>query len=719
MQRAFTQMEVREDFLEADDLEVRGQSLRKATNMRALSTRVAESRGGTFFVRELSDALDIVEIKPEVGLKFGLILNDNSMQIVDQYGRLVYTNNSVPWKDASTLWVNPYRKKVVIGSELSGINVLTYSDGNWTFAPFAFLPAPGGELAQPYWAYEQEALITPSADNGTITVTASLPIWTSDYVGLRIRYGSREIEITEFISSTVLRGNVINKLPPSFRITVADASEFRVGEAVVGADTGYQGLIVSISGNQLRIVTLAFFEGPDVAEELSSPSGSSAITVKTSISLEASPVWDEPLMSPVRGYPRSSSNVSGRIVFLDFPQVPDAIALSSSRAIEDFKVGAEDDDAIVRQVGDSAPRWLHAINMGDLILLADNGVYNVPARDNGVISPSTFNTVFIDNVGSSEIEPVKVDDGVVFVEASGEAVSAVVLDGNVYLKWSVRDLTTFHSQLIKSPKRLCGPSLGSTSADKFMFVVNGDGTLAAVSWQQSIRDENVGFAPWETQGTFINVAPIFNGYWAIVDRQVQGGTVRFLERFSDDAFLDCAVESTGASALEFLQVNGSTLEVNGDDLAIRAPVAEHLAGATVAFYSNGWDGGDFVVNPDGTLPDEPVVTGPRQIGLNYEARLMPWPVEVIESERAGTLTARVLQAIISVQNTLGFKARCNNTTSQIEAYKAGDDLDLPPVPRTRVYRFAVYGNRDHPEIEFIKDRPGPFRVLATGQRVQA
>lgn len=719
MQRSFTYMEIREDFLEGDDLDLRKESLRAARNMRGLASRAAEARPGTFMVRTLEGAAKVLEIKPASGVRFGLIINDTSLQVIDGTGAVVHEEASVPWTDGSEVWVNPFREKTVMGTGTDGIHVLEYDDGDWSFYPFEFLAGVGGEIAQPYWAYETDVTIKPSAETGDITITASGTLWKKKHVGLRIRYGQREIELTRRVSKTIMEGTVINRLPPSFEITVEDTTVFRVGEAIFGADTNYQGLIVGIDGSKLIAVTQSFFEGPDVGEEISGPAGSSKCTASAVVEPQHSPVWDEPLMSDLRGYPRSSGKVSGRMVLIDFPNVPDLIVLSSARDIGDFTPGADDDDAIVRQVGDGAPRWLHAINMGDLLLFSDNGVYNVPARENGVISPNTFNPVIVDEIGCSEISPVRVDDGIVFVDGSGKGVAAVFLDGNIYLKWSVRNLTTYHNHLVKTPVSLCGPSIGGNASEKYMFVVNSDGTIASVSWRENLRDEAVGFAPWDTHGQFVAAAPMFGEYWAIVDRQVDGSTVRFLERFDDDAYLDCAISSEDTAASQYLTANGGYLTVNGENLVVIDPTALHLVGETVAFYAQGWDVGDFVVPEGGAVDPGTSISGEFQIGLNFECEMMPWPVEVIESPRIGTLTARVLQAVVSVQNTLGYEVRCNGTTRTVGAYQVGDDLSVPPVPRTDIRRFAVFGNRDHPEIVVAKRRPGPFRVLAIGQRVQA
>lgn len=739
MQRSFAFMEVREDVLEGDDLELRQTSLQKARNMRSLATRAIEARPGTFFEKNATGATDTIEINPTSDLKFGLIIGDDYLQIIDENGFVVENISPVPWTSEDTIWVEPFREETIVGGTF-GMYRLLYEDGVWYSDEFVFEASTGGDIAQPYWSFEKNVAIRPSGKVGNIVVDASAPVWDERYVGSRIRYGFREIEVTEYISPTQIRGRVINALPPSYNIGVANPSQFRIGDAVIGEDTNYQGIVTDIVGSNLIVVTLQLFEGPDTSENLTSSDGSSAIGGFVEVVPQPSPVWDEPLISVRRGYPRSASTASGRLLLLDFPEAPGVIAASSSRDPKDFKVGANDDDAIVREYGDNSPRWLHAVNMGDVVLLADNGIYYIPTRDNGVLSPSTFNVVFVDEVGASTIRPVKVEDGVVFIDASRQRVSAALLDGNVYLKWSVRTMTTFHDHQIKNPVKLCGPSLGEGITEKYLFVVNGDGTLASVSWQESIREEQVGFAPWDTQGSFVSVSPMFGGYWALVDREITGGTQRMLERFSTDAYVDSAVVTSGPDGFEYLEVTGgeltmdgdplvwngdplvfgggTILDVNGEGLEVLTPGAQHLPGTTATIYSNGWDAGDFEVDTDGSLIGDPGFEGERQVGLNFVSEIKLWPVELIESPRIGSLTARVMQAIISVQRTHGFDAILNRTTRKVGAYQMGDDLSVPPPERTKVYKFAVFGRRDHPEITFRKSRPGRFRVLATGQKVQ-
>lgn len=692
-QRSFALGEILDSFLESDDLDARKNSMRRARNVRITSSRTPAGRYGTFWRADIGTAEDVIEIRPEDGTVFGLVLEDNAIKIIDESAAVVHTVGSVPWTDSSVVWVEPFRERTIIGGP-TFLKVLTYSSGSWSFGDLTFPDLPGGERAQPYWAYRTDVTVQPSALTGSITLTASGALWSASYVGQRVRYGGREVTITGYTSATVVSGTVVSRLPPSFDVTVTSAASFSVGEAVIGQDTNFQGLIIGITGNVLSVVTITFFEGPDVGEDISGPAGSSAVTAKSSISPLASPIWDEPLMSPIRGYPRAGSSANGRLALVDFPNVPDLVALSSIRDITDFKVGLADDDAIVRQTGENRPRFLHVVNAGDLILLSDRGLYYVPLRDNGILTPSSFSAVLFDKRAANSVRPALVDDGVVFVEGSGETISAALLDGNIYLKWSVRPISNFHSHQIRTPKKLCAPPIYSNSQDKYLFVVNEDGSIAAVSWLADFGEENVGFVPWETQGSFVNVASIFGGYWAIVDRVVSGVIRRFLEEFSPDAYLDCAeIYADGMTAI--------------------------LAGEKVHIWRDGYYGGETQIDMHGTVPDNGSLQPGAQIGYNFLASVMPWPVEQLDSRRLGVIKARVMRAAVSVMGTPTFQCRTNRTTRTIEGYIVGSNTDEPPPEKTQVFRFNVIGRSDHPEIEVIKHLPGPFHVLAITQEVQA
>jgi hypothetical protein len=693
-QRSFILGVVSEGFLEGDDIDLRKASLRGGKNVRVEATRTVKNRPGMEHICLAPNAAHTYEIRPDSEVVFGLMIGAGFLRVLDEDGVTVWEYMSAPWPTGLNVWVEGFREKTVIGWG-GGLHVLTYDGGAWSFAAFAFASAPGGEIAQPYWVFRDDLTMQPSALTGAITLTASAPFWNAGYVGQRVRYGKREVLITSITSSLIANGTVVSALPPSFRVELASAGDFRLGDAVLGADSGFQGLVTAVSGSEIDVVAITYFDGPEVSEALSSPSGASTVVSKTSISPVASPLWDEPLISPARGYPRAGASAAGRLTLCDFPAALDTICMSSARGITDFETGADDDDAILRRVGDNSPRFLHVVNAGDLILLSDRGLYYVEIRNGAVLTPTSFNAILFDKRSANSVRPAALDDGVVFVEASGRSVAACLLDGNIYLKWSVRSISTYHADQIKDPVRLCGPSLSSVRPEKYLFVVNGDGTMAAMSWFEGFSAESIGFIPWETAGAIKSASPLFGDYWLLVDRQVNGAAVRMLERLNDSLVVDGAVYLSEATK-----------------------ITNALAGQTVQICGDRWYAGERAVSSLGVVPDSTGLPDYGYIGHDFPAYVSPWPFEFLQSPRAGMLKARLIRGSISVQHAERLYVRANNSRKEMGGPSFGDDAadGVPPV--TRVYRFNVVGNRDHPELEVGRAGPGHFRILAITQEVQ-
>lgn len=727
IQRDMRLMETREDFVEREDLDLRRASLRGARNMRSLATGVVEARPGLKYANRLSaTAREPIQFYPSDGDKYGIILSDDAIHVVNENGGTSYLNTNPPWTSAAGIWVVILRNQVIVGASDIGIYVVQYEAREFTLEAWTFSEAVGAEIAQPYWAFNPGVTLQPSNSTGAVTIVASESVFTEDHAGLRLRYAHREILITEFLASNALRGEVVTQLPPSFRLRVDSTSEVRVGDVLTGNDTNWQGVVTMVENDhRLRVVTLSQFDGPEdtilLNEELSGPSYTIQLEAggKFEIAPQPTEIWDEPMMSDARGWPRSAAVASERLTFVDFPLIPDGVALSSNRALNDFKVGSEDDDAIARQIGDAQPRIRHVINAGDLLFLTDRGCYLIPLRNDSLLTPSTFNAILFDDRGCNGIKPVRVNDGVVFVESNGENVAVALLDGTVQLKWRVRALTVFHNHLIKSPVSLCGPSLESSLPEKYVLVVNGDGTMAALSYASSLKEEGIGVAPWDTDGNFISAAAMFGNYWAVVDREVTGGTVRLLESFEDNYLVDCGVEVEDlGNTYVPLTVNGADLTVNGETLYVSSPHVRHIPGHDVYLVEESYVQGPYTVNSDGTITDLPEVIGKRQIGLNFVAVASPWSVENIESPRVGTFDVRCIRFLISIQNTGEFQVRCNNDIRSLGGYSFGDLLSKPPPVASRNITVPVFGRRTNPDLAVIKNKPGTFRILYLGQEVQ-
>lgn len=691
IQRDFTYGEVREDFLEADDIDVRGKSLRRAKNLRVLASRGIEQRPGTRFSAFVT-AKQVHEVRI-AGTVLRLILWDAAVRLYDVAGALVFADTTVGWTSGNSLWIVPLDDTIYIGDPATGLYGLIYYalTDTWRLADITFQ----GGLTAPFWKYAQGITITPSARTGTITVTASDDAFVAAHVGSYIRYGEQHILIATYISPTQVTGIVEKTLPPSWTIEVASTAEFAVGEALVGQDSGFIGVVAEItSATLMKVLTTDNFDGPDASEKLSGPRGTQDVVAKTLISPVASQIWDEQLVSDARGWPGAGAAASGRLVLMDFPQLPHGIALSSLRRPDDFTAGAEDDDAIVRTIGRDGARMRHAVDLGDMMILSEGGSYIISLRDGNPLTPATFNPILVDNRGCNGVRPAVLADGLVFVGLNNTTIFAALLDGNIYLKWSVRPISIYHTQQNRTPVQLSGPPRGFAGPEQYLFIVNADGTAAAMSWDQSFKEQAVGFIRWETQGAFKWIAPVFSTYWMLIERVIGGVTLRCLEYLDFGAYLDCAVDA----------------DPNGTGAA-------HLNGSTATVYWMGRQVGTGLVT-GGAVANMTDVTSAAQIGFGFEVEAAPWPVELLNSPRLGMVTVRAFTFTVSVQQSGPFDVICNAQRRSVGGWTFGDDLTEPQASVTKVYRVPVTGRRDHNDMSVIRTEAGPFRVLALGQEVQ-
>lgn len=708
-QNDFSRGAMRAEYLESDNDPVRQRSLQAGVNLRPVARRGLRRRWGTFLESTISGTAfvdGIVSIEPVTGMKYNLVLVSGGLRIYDEDGDLDTTFSSLPW--TAMPWVAPAGRDTFIGGE-HAIYRLRYNAGGWALGVMAFADLPSGALAQPYYNFERGVRITPSARTGAITVTASKSIFTADYVGLRLRYHDKEIEITGYTSATVVSGTVLEKLPPSFDLVVNNAEGFEKGEVVTGATSDWSGYISSVNTgtNTVKAVSLSGYEGPDATEMLVGPNTKSKITSKTYVGPYASTYWVEPVISAVRGYPKSGAIVNGRLILCNFDEVPDLVSASSVRAPNDFEPGLEDDDAILRKVGDAGVTVRHAINAGDLIFLTDSGALYINARDNQEITPNNFAPTKFDSRAATDTRPVFVDNAVLYT--SGEDVLVAVLTGNVYLNWSVVVASDGYDGLYGQIVGFAEPSANLTNEERAVLMPTEDGTIVALFFNAGFDD--FGLFEWTFESTSVTLrgsdtclvlgaSAMGGSYWLLTEREMEAGgaTTYHLERMDVTALLDLVTVIDNSSPVTIPAVyDGATLTVMDGEKYIGT--YETIADAEAAI-------------------DAYATSTSLHIGLAWEPQFQPWPVELIESQRLGMLRARTIRIAVSVRNTASFYVLRNGIKSEVEGYSFGDDLSEAPPQKTGVYRFAVLGNRDHPEITVGQDLPGPFEVLAYTSEVQ-
>lgn len=723
-QKDFSLGEVRPESIERDDVELIERSLQRAENTLMLATGGIESRPGSFYLATINGDQG-VEIEPADGVLFNLVLVPGGVEIYNEDGSLHDSFSGAPWSLSENLWVVPTGDITIIGSDQSHPHVLTYSEGVFTFGEMDFSGGPGDAIHQGYWPYERGVLITPSARTGSITITASEGVFHSGYIGLRIRYVDREIEITAVNSPSEAVGTVKQELTKTKRLTVNDSTGFLVEQSVEHDTLGGQGIISAISGNDIDVLVTETFGGfEDTGQFLIGPNAKSKITTVADAPAPAgTSLWDEPIMSDHRGFPGSCDHHSGRLIFCDFPQAPNVVAISAAGTLDDFKIGTNDNDAIIDIIGASqSTRVLHAVSGEDLILLTSKGCFYQQTRDRTPLTPSNWDPTKFDDIGASSVRPVKVFDGIVFAAANGNNLMGALLQAGFQKPWVIEPLSDFHSHLVKTPIRLGATSNDSDRPERFVFVINQDGSAVVMRWERrGARDNDVvGFVPWSTDGAYKAIYMAFGQIHAIAERTVNAATVTYLERIDSTAFLDAA-SGFGTDLLCLVDENDALL-IDENDAALCGETASavHLAGHTATVFLDDFDFGDHTVDSDGFPLDEngeriafPSSEEQVQVGLPYTTTIIPWSRRHVDGFNKRREAQRIIRLTVAVQDSLRFKVNGEKWGD----YRAGEDLSQPPPRRTAHAHFYTMKREAYQENTIVRDRPGPLRITAMYYKV--
>lgn len=89
------------------------------------------------------------------------------------------------------------------------------NDTSWTLTDWVFAKSDGVDVVlQPYYKFATEQLtLAASATTGSVTLTASAPVFQNDHVNTRIRLAGKELLLTAIGSSTVATATAIQTLP--------------------------------------------------------------------------------------------------------------------------------------------------------------------------------------------------------------------------------------------------------------------------------------------------------------------------------------------------------------------------------------------------------------------------------------------------------------------------------------------------------------------------
>lgn len=483
--------------------------------------------------------------------------------------------------------------------------------------------------------------VTADATSGFVEMTASSAVFTSALEGQYINYTGTatfgRVFITEYVSTTVVRGNVV--------IELSGTSAIANGEWET--ETGYE------------------------------------------------PIW-----SVTRGYPRHGRIFQGRMYIDGGKSRPSVVYGSKVNDLFNYDFGtALADEAIGPLTGgfDEVTGFYPGRN---LIIFTSKAEYIIPQTFGEPITPTTAVMTRQTSIGSEKgFRPQEVEGGVMFVQREGASIQEMIFD-DTQQAFSSNFVSLLSSHLVDSPVDFALRKATSTEDGSYLLLVKGDGnlTVANILKSQAITS----FVEQGTDGNFKSCGVDVADMYFVVEREIDGETINFVERFNNDHYLDASVRVT--TGLPTDTFTGLT----------------HLEAETVSIYAD-----------DSNLPDETVsggsVTIDRdaetscEIGMNFTPTVTDLPV----SRQFGgevTLTGRKLNiSEISLRLKDTSDIVVNGKSVSFRSFGpsgSGSPLDAAPTQFTGVKRILGWrGWTEDAQVTITQNKPGPMNVLAIKKRI--
>lgn len=412
----------------------------------------------------------------------------------------------------------------------------------WDLQNFTFAESPSGAKLQPYYKFSRGSVeIQPSDRTGSITLTATDPLFNDPgHVGVSFRYHGREIQITAVGSTTSATGTVIDTLPPTMRVTCASANQrnsIKLGEVVVGATSGSQGLAVAY--NSTANLDVIVFTGDNFTdtEYIVSASGRAAVsgTPSEQSTEAATPVWDEAVMSDFRGWPNSVEWDRSRLIFCDFPQLPRAIVESAIGAPTNMLVGADADDAFF-EFAPGNGRVLHVVGGADQYVLTDLGAMYIPISEANPLVPGSVVFRPIASIGAGYVAPVSMHEGIVYTTANRKALIAIIPTGQTSFPYRTLNISEYHADMFTGVRAIAAMAGGGDEAEQYLWIAQDDGT--AITGKFNPADEWVGFVSVTGDGLVKWVSALGGD---VLFNCLYSDDIWTMETLDADQYLDCGI----------------------------------------------------------------------------------------------------------------------------------------------------------------------------------
>lgn len=395
-----------------------------------------------------------------------------------------------------------------------------------------------------------------------------------------------------------------------------------------------------------------------------------------------------------------------RLIWAGTPSYPSTIWFSKTGDFENLTTGSAADDALEISLDSDTVeeiKWMKSSRQ--LLIGTIGGTWAVGGSSvDAAIAPDNIQATKQSAIGTADSNAWLVSNPVLYIERGRKKVRemAYVYEDDGY---PAQDMSLLAEHLGSDSPFASGAY--APQPDTVLWLVRDDGTLCSLTYQRS--QEVVAWARHTTQGTVESVAAIPSSseyeLWAIINRTVDGNTVRYVERL-EPQFSGTTTDDETCVYLD------SHLTYSGSAVSTIAGLT-HLIGEEVSILADGATHPNRTVDSNGEItlerPASTVVAG-----LPYTSTLTTMEIE--GGSPAGvsqTKNRRTYKLGLRFYKTLGAKYGVNGSAVDTIPFRSSaDKMNAPPDLFTGDRE--VQGNGSWfkgPKISIVQDQPLPLTLL--------
>lgn len=445
------------------------------------------------------------------GVTEELAFENTRLVVRSSTGTTLQVITGCPWlsADLDSLEFSSNQNSVfVVSQDLPIQELKRASDGTWSRTDYSFADSVNGKTAQPFYDKFNDIDVTMTIGGylgSGVTISFSDDVLEAGHVGLRFRYlAACEFEIASVTDGQNGTINIIDQLYPTLTCEVGSNAGYKVGQVVQGSVSDVLGLVTEVSGaTTIRVVLLEGYEyftySATAADNdaLVSPEAAQKLTGTPTLHLSpaTTSIWDEQLISAVRGYPGTVEIHKNRLIFSAFPQATDVLVGSALGNFYNFTVGAEPEDAFNEELG-ADPNSLirYVVSTEQLLVFSDRGIFFVPETPESPLTPDSIEFAPIGPDGCANVRPVFTPEGVLFIDEDAGRLMVAGQTGNRVRPWNIAELSEASFHLLTGPKKIVVANGLDGRTERYALVLNTDGTIACMMYRRG--SDVVGFSKW-------------------------------------------------------------------------------------------------------------------------------------------------------------------------------------------------------------------------------